>query len=191
VGDGPGRRDHQQNGQRHGGPPGAWDVITHCGNTYYRDDVDRVKALSESGIHYVDIGTSGGVWGLDRGYCLMIGGEDQVVRRLRPIFEMVAPGVSAASRTPGREDEPTLAEHGYLHCGPAGAGHFVKIVHNGIEYGLMVAYAEGLNILILKNANAASARREADAETAPLENPSATGTTSTSPRWPRCGGAAA
>jgi 6-phosphogluconate dehydrogenase len=144
------------------------DVIIDGGNSYYRDDVVRAKTLAESGIHYVDVGTSGGVWGVERGYCLMIGGEERVVDRLRPIFETIAPGVHAAVRTPGREGEPAPSEHGYLHCGPTGAGHFVKMVHNGIEYGVMAAYAEGLNIL--KNANAGSTRREVDAETAPLEN---------------------
>jgi 6-phosphogluconate dehydrogenase len=145
------------------------DVIIDGGNTYYRDDIARAEELSGKGIHYLDCGTSGGVWGLERGYCLMIGGEAQVVERLRPLFEAIAPGVQAAERTPGREGEPGEAEYGYLHCGPAGAGHFVKMVHNGIEYGLMAAYAEGLNIL--RNADAGSQQREADAETAPLEHP--------------------
>ena len=147
----------------------ADDVIIDGGNTYYRDDIRRAKGLLTSGIHYVDCGTSGGVWGLDRGYCLMIGGEPQVVERLAPLFEAIAPGVDAAPRTPGREGDPVQPEQGYLHCGPVGAGHFVKMVHNGIEYGLMAAYAEGLNIL--RNANAGKAQREADAETAPLEEP--------------------
>jgi 6-phosphogluconate dehydrogenase len=147
----------------------ADDVIIDGGNSYYRDDLRRARQLSERGIHLVDCGTSGGVWGLQRGYCLMIGGEDEVVQRLRPLFEAIAPGVDAAPRTPGREGEPVPAEHGYLHCGPNGAGHFVKMVHNGIEYGLMAAYAEGLNIL--RNADAGSREREADAETAPLEQP--------------------
>jgi 6-phosphogluconate dehydrogenase len=147
----------------------AGDVIIDGGNTYYRDDIARAAALARSGIHYLDVGTSGGVWGRERGYCLMIGGEDEVVARLRPLFEAIAPGVAAAPRTAGRSGEPAPAEHGYLHCGPAGAGHFVKMVHNGIEYGLMAAYAEGLNIL--KNAGAGLASRTADAETAPLENP--------------------
>ena len=147
------------------------DVVIDGGNTYYRDDLTRAAALAEQGIHYVDVGTSGGVWGLERGYCLMIGGEEPVVGRLRPIFEAIAPGVDAAGRTPGREGEPTPAEHGYLHCGPVGAGHFVKMVHNGIEYGVMAAYAEGLNIL--RHANAGSVTREADAETAPLDDPDA------------------
>ena len=145
------------------------DVIIDGGNTYYRDDIRRAKELQARGVHYVDCGTSGGVWGLERGYCLMIGGEPQVVQRLEPLFAAIAPGVDAAGRTPGRKGEPGQAEHGYLHCGPAGAGHFVKMVHNGIEYGLMAAYAEGLNIL--RNANAGKATREADAETAPLDEP--------------------
>ena len=145
------------------------DAIIDGGNTYYRDDIARARELKSKGIHYIDCGTSGGVWGLERGYCLMIGGEEQVVERLRPLFEAIAPGVQAAERTPGRDGEPGEAEYGYLHCGPAGAGHFVKMVHNGIEYGLMAAYAEGLNIL--RNANAGSQQREADAETAPLEHP--------------------
>jgi len=145
------------------------DVIIDGGNSYYRDDLRRARQLSERGIHLVDCGTSGGVWGLDRGYCLMIGGEEEVVARLRPIFEAIAPGVDGAPRTPGREGAPAPAEEGYLHCGPNGAGHFVKMVHNGIEYGLMAAYAEGLNIL--RNANAGDRETDADAETAPLEDP--------------------
>jgi 6-phosphogluconate dehydrogenase len=147
----------------------AGDVIIDGGNSYYRDDIARAAALAEKGIHYVDVGTSGGVWGLERGYSLMIGGEEQVVERLEPLFEAIAPGVEAAARTPGRSGEPSTAEHGYLRCGPAGAGHFVKMVHNGIEYGVMAAYAEGLNIL--KNANSGTVERDADAETAPLEHP--------------------
>jgi 6-phosphogluconate dehydrogenase len=147
----------------------AGDIIIDGGNSYYRDDLERAKALKRSGIHYVDCGTSGGVFGLERGYCLMIGGEDEVVKRLDPIFRSIAPGVRAAPRTPGRNGAPGAAEHGYLHCGPTGAGHFVKMVHNGIEYGLMAAYAEGLNILC--NANAGKRLRVADAETAPLRNP--------------------
>ena len=145
------------------------DVVIDGGNSYYRDDIRRAETLAGSGIHYVDVGTSGGVWGLKRGYCLMIGGEDQVVGRLRPIFEAISPGVDAAPRTSGREGDPAPSEHGYLHCGPVGAGHFVKMVHNGIEYGAMAAYAEGLNIL--KNADAGTARPHGDAETAPLEQP--------------------
>ena len=130
----------------------AGDIIIDGGNSYYRDDLRRAKALKLSGIHYVDCGTSGGVFGLERGYCLMIGGEDEIVKHLDPIFKSIAPGVKAAPRTPGKKGTPGPAEHGYLHCGPTGAGHFVKMVHNGIEYGLMAAYAEGLNIL--HNANA-------------------------------------
>jgi 6-phosphogluconate dehydrogenase len=147
----------------------AGDIIIDGGNSYYRDDVLRAKALKRSGIHYVDCGTSGGVFGLERGYCLMIGGEDRVVKHLEPIFKSIAPGVEAALRTPGRKGTPASAEHGYLHCGPTGAGHFVKMVHNGIEYGLMAAYAEGLNIL--RNANAGKRSRDTDAETAPLRDP--------------------
>ena len=147
----------------------ADDVIIDGGNSYYIDDIRRAKVLAPNGIHYVDVGTSGGVWGLERGFCMMIGGEDEVVQRLGPLFEAIAPGIDAAPRTPGREGEPVPAEQGYLHCGPNGAGHFVKMVHNGIEYGLMAAYAEGLNIL--RNADAGSREREADAETAPLEQP--------------------
>ncbi|MGH2927525.1 MAG: phosphogluconate dehydrogenase (NAD(+)-dependent, decarboxylating) [Solirubrobacteraceae bacterium] len=145
------------------------DTIIDGGNSYYRDDIQRARALAEQGIHYVDVGTSGGVWGLERGYSLMIGGEDEVVARLGPLFAAIAPGVEAASRTPGRTGEPAPEEHGYLHCGPNGAGHFVKMVHNGIEYGAMAAYAEGLNIL--RHANAGTVARQDDAETAPLEHP--------------------
>jgi 6-phosphogluconate dehydrogenase len=145
------------------------DIVIDGGNTYYRDDVDRAKKLSESGIHYVDVGTSGGVFGLDRGFCLMIGGEQEVVEHLDPIFRTIAPGVEAAPRTAGATGDPSAAEQGYLHCGPAGAGHFVKMVHNGIEYGLMAAYAEGLNIL--HHANAGRQDRPVDAETTPLRDP--------------------
>ncbi len=145
------------------------DVLIDGGNSYYRDDLDRAAALEPRGIHYVDCGTSGGVWGLERGYCLMIGGEEAVVRRLDPIFRSIAPGVEAAPRTPGRHGEPSTAEMGYLHCGPHGAGHFVKMVHNGIEYGLMAAYAEGLNIL--RHADVGLAEQGVDAETAPLRDP--------------------
>ncbi len=145
------------------------DAVIDGGNSYYRDDIRRAARLAEHDLHYVDTGTSGGVWGLDRGYCLMIGGPEEAVGRLDPIFASLAPGVDSAPRTPGRGGDPTPAEQGYLHCGPSGAGHFVKMVHNGIEYGLMAAYAEGLNIL--RNANAGKAQREVDAETAPLENP--------------------
>jgi 6-phosphogluconate dehydrogenase len=145
------------------------DAIVDGGNSYYRDDIRRAAKVGEQGIDYVDCGTSGGVFGLDRGYCLMIGGPDRAVERLDPIFASLAPGVEAAERTPGRSGEVSPSENGYLHCGPNGAGHFVKMVHNGIEYGVMAAYAEGLNIL--KNANAGKVQREADAETAPLEQP--------------------
>jgi 6-phosphogluconate dehydrogenase len=145
------------------------DAIVDGGNSYYRDDIRRAAEVGERGIDYVDCGTSGGVFGLERGYCLMIGGPDRAVARLDPIFASLAPGVEAAARTPGRSGDPSPAERGYLHCGPNGAGHFVKMVHNGIEYGLMAAYAEGLNIL--KNANAGKQAREADAETAPLDHP--------------------
>jgi 6-phosphogluconate dehydrogenase len=124
------------------------DTIVDGGNSYYKDDVRRMKTLRERGIHFVDVGTSGGVWGLERGYCLMIGGERDVVDRLEPIWKTLAPGISNVPRTPGRDRVPGTAEHGYLHCGPSGAGHFVKMVHNGIEYGLMQAYAEGLDILV-------------------------------------------
>jgi 6-phosphogluconate dehydrogenase len=145
------------------------DTIIDGGNTYYHDDLRHAAALREKGIHHVDVGTSGGVWGFERGFCLMIGGEKDVVDRLSPIFASIAPGVDSAPRTPGRTGDPTPAEHGYYHCGPNGAGHFVKMVHNGIEYGLMAAYAEGLNIIA--NADAGMRRREMDAETAPLEQP--------------------
>jgi 6-phosphogluconate dehydrogenase len=145
------------------------DCVVDGGNSYYRDDIRRSARLAEHKIDYVDTGTSGGVWGLDRGYCLMIGGPDAAVERLDPIFASLAPGIESAPRTPGRDREPAPSEQGYLHCGPSGAGHFVKMVHNGIEYGLMAAYAEGLNVL--KNANAGRRQQEADAETAPLEHP--------------------
>jgi 6-phosphogluconate dehydrogenase len=145
------------------------DILIDGGNSYYRDDIRRAAEFGERGIHYVDVGTSGGVFGLERGFCLMIGGEREVVSNLDPIFRSLAPGVESAARTRGRDGDPTPAEHGYLHCGPSGAGHFVKMVHNGIEYGLMAAYAEGLNIL--NNADAGLREREADAETAPLVNP--------------------
>ena len=144
------------------------DIIIDGGNSYYRDDVDRAKKLAERGIHYVDVGTSGGVFGLERGFCLMIGGEDEVVAGLDPIFRTLAPGEDAAGATPGRNAGGT-AQHGYLHCGPAGAGHFVKMVHNGIEYGVMAAYAEGLNII--HRANAGAAEVETSAEIAPLQDP--------------------
>jgi 6-phosphogluconate dehydrogenase len=147
----------------------AGDAIVDGGNSYYRDDIRRAAKVGEQGLDYVDCGTSGGVFGLDRGYCLMIGGPERAVERLDPIFATLAPGVEQAERTPGRTGEVSPSENGYLHCGPNGAGHFVKMVHNGIEYGVMAAYAEGLNIL--KNANAGKVQREADAETAPLEQP--------------------
>ncbi|HSB35946.1 MAG TPA: decarboxylating 6-phosphogluconate dehydrogenase [Thermoanaerobaculia bacterium] len=145
------------------------DVLIDGGNSYYIDDIRRAKELAPKGIHYVDVGTSGGVWGLERGYCMMIGGEKDVVKRLDPIFKRLAPGKGNIDRTPGREKAKGTAEEGYLHCGPNGAGHFVKMVHNGIEYGLMAAYAEGLNIL--RNANVGKKRREVDAETTPLREP--------------------
>jgi 6-phosphogluconate dehydrogenase len=145
------------------------DVVIDGGNSYYRDDIRRSARLAEHKIDYVDTGTSGGVWGVDRGYCLMIGGPDAAVERLDPIFASLAPGIESAPRTPGRDGGPAPSEQGYLHCGPSGAGHFVKMVHNGIEYGVMAAYAEGLNVL--KNANAGRQQQEADAETAPLEHP--------------------
>jgi 6-phosphogluconate dehydrogenase len=145
------------------------DAIIDGGNSYYRDDIRRAEALREKQIDFVDCGTSGGVFGLERGYCLMIGGPDGAVERLDSVFASLAPGVASAERTPGRSGEVSAAENGYLHCGPNGAGHFVKMVHNGIEYGIMAAYAEGLNIL--KNANAGKVQREADAETAPMEQP--------------------
>ena len=147
----------------------AGDIIIDGGNSYYRDDIRRAARLQQNGVHYVDVGTSGGVAGLERGYCLMIGGEKDVVQHLDPLFASLAPGVSAAPRTPGRNKPDATTEQGYLHCGPAGAGHFVKMVHNGIEYGLMAAYAEGLNIL--RNANAGKRSHDNDAETAPMRNP--------------------
>jgi 6-phosphogluconate dehydrogenase len=145
------------------------DVIIDGGNSYYHDDIRRAGALAADGIRYVDVGTSGGVWGKERGYCQMIGGDVEVVRRLEPIFAALAPPVASAARTPGRTGDPTSAEHGYLHCGPHGAGHFVKMVHNGIEYGIMAAYAEGMNIL--RNANVGKKSSAIDAETAPLRHP--------------------
>ncbi len=145
------------------------DIVIDGGNSYYRDDIERAKALAPRGIHYVDVGTSGGVFGLERGFCLMIGGEPDIVGHLEPLFATIAPGVEAAQRTPGRAGEPSQAERGYLHCGPSGAGHFVKMVHNGIEYGIMAAYAEGLNIL--SQANVGDLEQEHDAETTPLRDP--------------------
>ena len=145
------------------------DIVIDGGNSYYHDDLRRASELSTKGIHYVDVGTSGGVFGLERGFCLMIGGEGDIVAHLDPIFATIAPGVDAAPRTPDASGAPTQAEHGYLHCGPNGAGHFVKMVHNGIEYGLMAAYAEGLNVL--RHANIGTVDRELDAETTPLRDP--------------------
>jgi 6-phosphogluconate dehydrogenase len=145
------------------------DAIIDGGNSYYRDDIDRAKELLPKGIHFVDVGTSGGVFGLERGFCLMIGGENEVVDRLDPVFASLAPGVDAAPRTEGKTGEPSPAEQGYLHCGPNGAGHFVKMVHNGIEYGIMAAYAEGLNVL--HKANVGNAKAEASAEIAPMRDP--------------------
>jgi 6-phosphogluconate dehydrogenase len=145
------------------------DILIDGGNSYYVDDIRRAKELVSQGIHYVDVGTSGGTWGLERGYCLMIGGEPDVVRRLDPIFAALAPGQGDIPRTPGREELTGTAEKGYLHCGPHGAGHFVKMVHNGIEYGIMAAYAEGLGVL--NSANIGRVQSKADAETTPLRNP--------------------
>lgn len=147
----------------------ANDVIIDGGNSYFADDITRSKELKSRGVHYVDVGTSGGVWGLERGYCQMIGGEKEIIERLDPIFKALAPGCSQRERTHGREGAVTTAEEGYLHCGPAGAGHFAKMVHNGIEYGLMAAYSEGLNIL--RHANVGKDERSLDAETTPLRNP--------------------
>ncbi len=145
------------------------DIVIDGGNSYYHDDIRRAAKLQRKGIHYVDCGTSGGVWGLERGYCLMIGGEEEVVQHLDPIFSTLAPGINAAPRTTGREKVGGTAEQGYLLCGPNGAGHFVKMVHNGIEYGIMAAYAEGLSIL--HHANVGKQERTVDAETSPLRNP--------------------
>jgi 6-phosphogluconate dehydrogenase len=144
------------------------DVMIDGGNSYYRDDIARAERFERKGVHYLDVGTSGGVYGLDRGYCLMIGGTSDAVELLDPIFRSLAPGLGTAERTPGRSGEPTTAELGYLHCGQAGAGHFVKMVHNGIEYGLMAAYAEGLNVL--HHANIGKGAQESDAETAPIRD---------------------
>ncbi len=148
---------------------GADDILIDGGNSYYKDDILRAKNLATKKIHYVDVGVSGGVWGLERGYCLMIGGDQASVSRLQPIFSTLAPGVETAERTEGRDGTPSTAEQGYLHCGPAGAGHFVKMVHNGIEYGLMAAYAEGFNLL--RHANVGGVKQSADAETSPLREP--------------------
>lgn len=147
------------------------DIIIDGGNSYYKDDIIRAKSLSAQSIHYVDVGVSGGTWGLERGYCLMIGAEQQTVARLQPIFAALAPGVETAPRTEGRSGQPSTAEIGYLHCGPEGAGHFVKMVHNGIEYGMMAAYAEGFNLL--RHANVGGLSHEKDAETTPLREPEA------------------
>ena len=145
------------------------DIIIDGGNSYYVDDIERAKGLRSLGIHYLDVGTSGGIWGLERGYCMMIGGDKEIVQRLDPIFAALAPGIGNVPRTPGREKLGGTAEQGYLHCGPNGAGHFVKMIHNGIEYGIMAAYAEGIGIL--KAANAGQRHSEVDAETTPLRNP--------------------
>src|SRR4030095_16749108 len=147
----------------------AEDILIDGGNSYYVDDIRRAKELASKGIHYVDVGTSGGVWGLERGYCMMIGGEKNVVEKLAPIFATLAPGLGDISRTPGRKEAKGTAEQGYLHCGPNGAGHFVKMVHNGIEYGIMASYAEGLGIL--RAANVGQKAHEVDAETTPLRDP--------------------
>jgi 6-phosphogluconate dehydrogenase len=147
----------------------AGDIVIDGGNSFYQDDIRRAEELAAKGIKYIDCGTSGGVWGKDRGYCLMIGGPKDAVEYLNPIFVSLAPGIESAGRTPGREGAPGRDEMGYLHCGPSGAGHFVKMVHNGIEYGIMAAYAEGLNIL--RHAGAGLASREVDAETSPLRDP--------------------
>ena len=145
------------------------DSIIDGGNSYYIDDIERAKGLRSLGIHYLDVGTSGGIWGLERGYCMMIGGEKEIVQRLDPIFATLAPGIGNVPRTPGREKFAGTAEQGYLHCGPSGAGHFVKMIHNGIEYGIMAAYAEGIGIL--KAADAGNSQSEVDAETTPLRDP--------------------
>ncbi|MDO8369372.1 MAG: decarboxylating 6-phosphogluconate dehydrogenase [Candidatus Nitrotoga sp.] len=150
---------------------GADDIIIDGGNSYYKDDITRAKSLSAQSIHYVDVGVSGGTWGLERGYCLMIGAQQHTVERLQPIFAALAPGVEAAPRTEGRSGQLSTAEIGYLHCGPEGAGHFVKMVHNGIEYGMMAAYAEGFNLL--RHANVGGVSRKVDAETTPLREPEA------------------
>jgi len=147
----------------------AGDIVIDGGNSYYIDDIRRAKELAPKNLHYVDVGTSGGVWGLERGYCMMIGGENAVVKHLDPIFATLAPGAGTIARTPGRTKVGGTAEQGYLHCGPSGAGHFVKMVHNGIEYGLMAAYAEGLGVL--QGANVGKEQHEVDAETTPLRDP--------------------
>jgi len=147
----------------------AGDILIDGGNSYYVDDIRRAKELAPKQIHYVDVGTSGGVWGLDRGYCMMIGGEEDVIQHLNPIFATLAPGIGDISRTPGRTKSVSTAEFGYLHCGPNGAGHFVKMIHNGIEYGIMAAYAEGLGVL--RSANIGNRQQGVDAETTPLRDP--------------------
>ncbi|MDP7014127.1 MAG: NAD(P)-binding domain-containing protein, partial [Verrucomicrobiota bacterium] len=147
------------------------DILIDGGNSMWRDDLRRSKDLAVGGIHYIDAGVSGGVWGQERGYCVMVGGDETAIGRIEPVLISLAPGVNAAVRTPGRSGEPTPAEQGWLHCGPSGAGHFVKMVHNGIEYGAMAAYAEGLGVL--KHADAGLRNRDADAETTPLRNPEA------------------
>jgi len=147
----------------------AGDILIDGGNSYYVDDIERARDLAAKRIHYVDVGTSGGVWGLERGYCMMIGGEKEVVQHLDPIFSALAPGIGDIPRTPGREERDGTAEQGYLHCGPNGAGHFVKMVHNGVEYGIMAAYAEGL--AVLRSANVGNQQRKIDAETTPLRDP--------------------
>jgi len=147
----------------------AGDIIIDGGNSHYIDDIRRADELAARGLHYIDVGTSGGIWGLERGYCQMIGGEDAPVQRLQPVFASLAPPTATASPTPGRDKSGSTADQGYLHCGPAGAGHFVKMVHNGIEYGLMAAYAEGLNIL--RHANVGASDQQHDAETSPLRHP--------------------
>jgi len=145
------------------------DILIDGGNSFFKDDIARAKHLRPGSLHYVDVGTSGGVWGLERGYCLMIGGEKDIVEHLDPVFKTIAPGIGDIDRTSGRDGDPSASELGYLHCGPSGAGHFVKMVHNGIEYGIMAAYAEGINIL--KHANIGSQQHDVDAETTPLQNP--------------------
>jgi len=150
---------------------GADDIVIDGGNSYYKDDIARAKSLATKSIHYADVGVSGGTWGLERGYCLMIGAQQQIFSRLQPIFVSLAPGVETAPRTEGRTGQPSAAETGYLHCGPEGSGHFVKMVHNGIEYGMMAAYAEGFNLL--RHANVGGVSHQADAETTPLREPEA------------------
>jgi 6-phosphogluconate dehydrogenase len=163
----------------------AGDILIDGGNSWYVDDIRRAKDLAPRSIHYVDVGTSGGVWGLERGYCMMIGGETEIVEHLDPIFTRLAPGSASASRTPGRESIDTTAEQGYLRCGPSGAGHFVKMVHNGIEYGVMAAYAEGLSVL--RSANVGLKQTPADAETTPYEILSTINTISIFAILPRSG----